>query len=502
MNMKRFIAIALIVVMCLFTFFACNNEQPNTELQTPDLGANDTGEVADVETEETGPVLPNLPDDTYFDGYTFTVLTPYRTATDWILPTPREIVHNPEEEAGAPINDAVYQRNSVLSEKFGFELAIDARSNAEEILRREIYAGEDNYDAVMLLNAHIGSAIQEGLFVDAKNLPYIDLDKPWWDSGVEAMAILDRQFVFGGDLLILDNEATQGLLFNKRILQDLGLEFPYDLVLEGKWTFNAFHELIKLGAQDLYGDGVMTGYADQWGYMGFNDSLHTFLVAGGGSKAEKDRDGIPTMTFMDQKNINIMHRAMDFLYDKSFAMNLQSEADRGSRWGDSPHWGFQQGRGMFFWVRMVVVGRLRAMEESFGILPIPKFDENQAQYRTLVSPFTGVLLGVPITSSDLERTSIILEAISAESGGLQRAYYDIVLQRQLARDHESEAMLDILFGTRIYDIGAFYNFGEINWAFNDMAATHDRAVMTVHEERGEIMQDEINKLVEVIKDLN
>ena len=502
MNMKKFIAVTLSAFMCLGFLFACNNEQSDNGLQTTNTADSVTGEDISTEPEETGPVLPDLPEDSYFDGYTFTVLTPYRTATDWIQPTPREIVHNPEEEAGVPINDAVYLRNTVLSEKFGFELAIDARANAEEVLRRAIYAGEDTYDAAMLLNAHVGGAIQEGLFVEANNLPYVDLSKPWWDSGVEAMAILERQFVLGGDLLILDNEATQGLLFNKRILQDLGLAFPYDLVLEGKWTFSAFHELAKLGAHDLDGDGTMTGYADQWGFMGFNDSLHTFLVAGGGSKAEKDRDGIPVMTFMEQRNVNIMHRAMDFLYDRSFAMNLQSEADRGSRWGDSPHWGFQQGRGMFFWVRMVVVGRLRAMEESFGILPIPKFDENQEQYRTLVSPFTGVLLGVPITSPDLERTSIILEAISAESGGLQRAYYDIVLQRQLARDHESEAMLDILFSTRIYDIGAFYNFGEINWAFNDMAANHSRAVMTVYEERSDIMREEINRLTEIIKDLN
>jgi len=132
--------------------------------------------------------------------------------------------------------------------------------------------------------------------------------------------------------------------------------------------------------------------------------------------------------------------------------------------------------------------------------PIPKYDEIQEQYYSPVNPFSGVLLGVPKTAEDLDRTSIILEALSAESRyTLKPAYYDVALTRKYTRDDESNEMLDIIFNSRVYDIGAIYSFSGIFVNFSGMAGTENRNVVSMYEKNSARIQAAIDKLVKVFE---
>jgi hypothetical protein len=120
----------------------------------------------------------------------------------------------------------------------------------------------------------------------------------------------------------------------------------------------------------------------------------------------------------------------------------------------------EENRALFSWIRMRIVERLRGMETDFGIIPCPKLDKAQENYITQNNPHTGVGLSIPVTVSDLERTGMILEDISAESKyTLQPAYYEINLLGKYARDDDSAEMLDIIFSNTAHDIGNVYNFG-------------------------------------------
>ncbi|MBP3293153.1 MAG: hypothetical protein J6N32_05320, partial [Clostridia bacterium] len=97
----------------------------------------------------------------------------------------------------------------------------------------------------------------------------------------------------------------------------------------------------------------------------------------------------------------------------------------------------------------------RDMEDDFGIIPFPKYTEDM-EYRSCVEGGTNLFL-VPITVSDLERSSIILEALASESyKNLIPQYYEIVLKTKHVRDPESSEIIDILRGSRVYDFG-YYN---------------------------------------------
>jgi len=143
------------------------------------------------------------------------------------------------------------------------------------------------------------------------------------------------------------------------------------------------------------------------------------------------------------------------------------------------------------------------MEANFGILPLPKFDEDQKNYYSVVNPYTGVMLGVPKSASELERVSIILEAMCAESKyTLQPAYYDIVLQRKYTRDEESSEMLDIIFNSRVYDIGSVYSFGNVFLDYIALCNKSDRNVVSYYEKKMGAMERAIDKVVDTFQSMD
>ncbi|MCL2814961.1 MAG: extracellular solute-binding protein [Oscillospiraceae bacterium] len=506
-DMFKFTVFFLILALVSLVFVSCGN---NTDISGGDESgkpeAADPGQgPAEGDSVKAEKILPELPEVSY-GGYTFTFLA-HKEGTsgwDWVGAEPRELVAEMENGAevqnAEPINDAVYQRNSVVKAKYGIEIAMVADNTENATLKKVVNAGDDTYDAVMIFNNNVPGVVTGNLLLEVSNMPYIDLGKPWWDPGVNAMSVVGKQYLLAGDLLILDNEATNAIIFNKDLMADLGMELPYGFVKEGKWTFDKMIEMTKGVELDLNGDGALKYADDRFSMIIFNDTLQAMLVAGGGLFADKKEDDVPYMCFASERNLAVLDKAMNLMYKDTNpgVFNVQS-VDAGSGnviWMNAYYDTFMENRALFMWIRMRVVEAFRGMDSNFGILPMPKYDEAQAGYCSLVNPYTGVMLGVPKTAGDPERTGIILEALSAESKyTLQPAYYDIVLNRKFARDEESSEMLDIIFNSRVYDIGGVYSFGGVFSDFNTIASKEDRNIISFYEKKIGSMDKAIEKVV-------
>ena len=491
-----FLAVAVISGILL----ACGGGAQNNDTNSADKN-NDADTAAEQDAAEEVKdvkILPDLPDVTY-DGFTFTFLSHREdnAGWDWLESDPRELVA--EVENGEPINDAVYRRNSVIQEKYGIEFAMVTNSGETGVLSKTVKAGDDVYDAVIIFNNNVPGVVTGDLLTEVSKLTYIDQSKPWWDDGVKAMSVANKNYLLAGDLLILDNEATNSIIFNKDMMANLGIELPYNLVNEGKWTMDRMLEMTKGVEADLNGDGVLKWEDDRFSFMVFNDSLQALLVAGGGVLAEKDENDIPYMSFAEPKNLAVLEKAADLMFKNSNpgVFNVQSIANNNNAWNRVYYDTFMEDRVLFMWIRMRVVEVFRGMDSNFGILPMPKYDEAQPNYRSLVNPYTGVMMGIPKSATDLDRTGIILEALSAESKyTLQPAYYDIVLSRKFTRDEESADMLDIIFTTQVYDIGGVYSFGGVFSDFCGLADKQDRNIMSFYEKKIGSMEKAIAKVVE------
>ena len=136
---------------------------------------------------------------------------------------------------------------------------------------------------------------------------------------------------------------------------------------------------------------------------------------------------------------------------------------------------FSEDRALMMWIRMRVVETLRNMVTDFGIIPIPKFDEQQESFYHTVNRYTGAAVAVPNTSAfDPQTAGVIIEAMSAESRySLLPAYYETNLGTKIARDPESTLMLDIIMQNRVYDTGELYDIGGLSWELYSMTMSNN-----------------------------
>lgn len=93
------------------------------------------------------------------------------------------------------------------------------------------------------------------------------------------------------------------------------------------------------------------------------------------------------------------------------------------------------------------------MENDFGMVPYPKYSEDQTKY--LSGTVDGYINVVPSTAPDLERTSIILEALAVETKNIvMSAYINKSLESKALRTEKSITFLNIILDNRTLDLGA------------------------------------------------
>ena len=453
--MKNRILAILLAALMLGSMTACS-ESGDVETAASETAAG--GETAAAETDARIPT--NLPERD-FEGHKFQVLTKGQFSSHW---SSKDVYA--EELTGEPINDAVFNRNAAVTETYNFEIIElwGTETNCTPLAKNAIQAGEDAYDLI-LNGSDTTPLITAGYLLDLQTIPYMDLTKPWYDQNANAtLSIANKLMVTAGELTIMDNNATWCIQFNKDLATDLQLPDLYELVKEGKWTIDAMRAYAENASIDLNGDGVHNEF-DQWGVSGEATNSMFFMMGAGVTNFEKDENDIPVLIAGTEKYVDAFYLGNSVTGDFDLCLNVDHGTLRSQYtdvWADCMDKAFSEGRVLFSCAGMNRVTLFRDMEADFGVLPMPKYDEAQEEYLSPVSMWCTSLISVPVTASNQERTGIIIEALSAESMyTLTPAYYDITLQGKAVRDEESADMLDIIFESRIFDLGNMYQLGDV-----------------------------------------
>ena len=102
--------------------------------------------------------------------------------------------------------------------------------------------------------------------------------------------------------------------------------------------------------------------------------------------------------------------------------------------------------------------KLKDMPDMYGILPYPLYDLDQTEYSSLVWEHHDSSLGIPAYAKDKEMCAVIIEALSWESYySVYPVFYETILLNRAAKDEESKEMLKIIFSTRSYDPGLYWD---------------------------------------------
>ena len=130
------------------------------------------------------------------------------------------------------------------------------------------------------------------------------------------------------------------------------------------------------------------------------------------------------------------------------------------------------------------------MDDDFGIIPYPKFDEED-EYATVINGHAHLIV-IPTTVEDVERTGAITEALCAYgSRDVIPAFYDVSLKTKYARDEESEDMMDLIKSSIVYDLG-YVSGSPLQSVGRDLAkaTSHDFASFYASKESSALIQVE------------
>ena len=386
-----------------------------------------------------------------------------RAAESWPGPAPRDLggmvfrianaywrdnhlFPNPDE-IGTPVGNAKQAVLDSIAEDFNitFEFVPIAPTEMLNRLQPAVMAGDPFVHLVITTMWAMGQLIGAGLMGDLASVPGLNLESDLWSHPIHQVTTIGGKVQ--ATMAVFNNVDWQTcLIFQKSLWNDLNLPDPYEMVRRGEWTWDRFREYSVAAAADLNGDGVIDSTNDRWGFVAI-PSIHTLHSGMGGRCFD-------------------IHPETGRLYLSVATPGGIAVADRLRAFSEIPGAWYREVNGdperneMFFTRRCLFyefpVANMALyfpeMEDDFGILPYPKWDEQQPAYRNDIT-HNAVLMGIPITNNQKEETGIILEALAARSASvmeLQKADFEI---RILRSDEDIEMFNSYIMPYPSYDIG-------------------------------------------------
>ncbi len=456
--MKRLLALFCSLAI-LASFAACGGAGTDTTTAPTDTSAATSADSSTATPAETQP--PKAFDSVPAQNLGGTFHIRYAQADNCF-----EDFHA-ETEIGDVKNDAIYTRNAMVEDKLGVDIQIswtDYKA-VDTDCRLQVQSGDQSYD---MFGGHRDSMklSYAGMQYDLSDISTLDLSREWWDQGyIEAVTVNDSLYTVIGDIGVSTLLFVSSLTFNKALMDENNITYPYDLVKEGKWTMEALLGMTTDYGTDLNGDGQIKRADDMlsiigWGY----ESAYSGFYSSGFSFVTRDNTGASLVAFNTEQVIDILDDLLTLWTDEHAYINMgNGEAEH-----EATYTIFAQGRALFSDIILSKIGTFYSgMEQDYGIVPLPKHSEEQANYETYLG-YTIPLLYLPNNVKDPERIGTIMEALcTASYDEVTPKMYEIVTKLKNVRDEESSEMIEIIIRNKHIDTAHFYNLtGFGNLAFN------------------------------------
>lgn len=242
---------AILTAVLLTSLSACGG----TPAGAPSSETSQTVSAQSTESTATEttvpPISPALPDKE-LNGREFNILINGDRNEVWIV---KDVWV--ERENGDPINDAVFERNRRVEDKFNVKLKQTPGTKASGLLKSAILAGDGVYDtAQMTINDGLSLATAK-LLTPLSEVKHIDPDAAWWDTeSMNSIELAGKGFICIGDISIADNDSTWCILFAKDVAEQVKAGDMYKTVRDGAWTLDKMQTIGRSAYRDLDGNSV------------------------------------------------------------------------------------------------------------------------------------------------------------------------------------------------------------------------------------------------------
>ena len=475
--MKKALAVLLALLMVLSLsltmLVACNEDTQGNNNGTTNNGTTNNGNTNGGETtqkpEREELIFPKEYDFTTsgekasFHILQWSVDNISDAGTDWI---PWE-EGNVDADDGDLISQIILDRNALAEETYGVDITaeyVGVNAGYMTRIRADKQTHTNEFQLLTIRSLQAWELVCEEMLYDMNeyaNQNILHTDKPWWSQDAVASYTLgDSLYLCSTEMLLRDKGATTALYFNPSIAADYE-DVPdlYAMVEDMTWTWEVMLDACEVVASSLDGDDLMNSVTDMWGVSGSLDDTQMLFNAFGYRFAHIDEDGYVVYDFdSDENAITTMIDIHEKYHYADWNTNRVNNKLVGAEEGSAGI--FQSDHALFQSAALVkhTVTRLRNMKTDYGILPMPMYDEDQDNYSSLVWLHHDSVVGIPSGCTNPEMSAVILEALSYEGYySVIPVLYQTILYGRAAKTAEAKRSLQIIFATRSYDPGQYWD---------------------------------------------
>ncbi len=444
----KLLSLVLTLLITVSVFAACATPDDNSDDDTtPSASINDVTTPGDGTAETT----PSATEPAYdyanvnYGGADFTILN----AADRY----NMIYHlMPEGITGDSLDDERYNMNLEISDRYGITLKETSIPYGDLLTyaQNEVLSNTPVHDVFYLTAKQIATLMTGGYMLNLLDIDELNTDAEWWDQTLKEDGILKDKYLYylGGNYHLQGFEGTTCVFFNKVMMTDLGLEFPYEIARNGNWTLDELYTYAD-AADSLNGDQSfnydMAGNS-VYGIATIANMMPAFIMGGDAYYVKKDAEGMPVISFTSERFLNVCQK----IAKMTSVAGVYKAKDEISL--------FMNNRALFIGAEIkAAANEMRDMENEFGLLPVPKYDTNQDNYVT--NMYWGThLMSIPVTCTDVERAAIVMDTLNYEANEkVLPVYYERVCYKGL-KDNDSIDMLKIIRETRYLNWGLAYGW--------------------------------------------
>ena len=452
MKAKRILSALLAALLLAGTMTACGESQDPPREETT---ANQV-----TETEAETDLSDALPDDLDFGGQEITFISRYLEG--W---TSGEIAV--EGLINEPVNDAIYERNKAVEDRLKIEINSIEENNSDPNLvvtkvDNAVKAGTNEYSVLAAACYVALPSTLNGNYVNLRGegAEYLDLEQPYWAQGLnEVIEYGGTQFAVTGEALITLYRMAFVTCFNQALFDNASQPYLYDYVDNGTWTLDKQISLVPLFHQDN-GNGQQDDEGDIYGFAsGTMASIDPYWSSCKVDIIRKNGEGMYELVLDNDRIHGVSEKVLRLFHNTDGASRIFQSHGYGGEHDDIRDL-FSEGDCAMATLHVMKLESepMRNMKDTYGVVPMPKYDEAQDGYRTLLhDQFTVFCIPTTVQGDQLSMVCAALEAMASASYRIVKpAYYETTLRTKLAQDSKSAEMLEIIIQNVYIDAGIIY----------------------------------------------
>ena len=452
----RILALVMASLM-LVAAVACGKTDDPAATTTAPVQGGDAADATTAATEattenpydENGYLKSSLPEELDFGGADVTILW----WTD--VEKPEFVV---EEVTGDLINDAIYQRNVNVQEQLGVTFQWDSTKGQynngvgaayAQYVGNGYNAGDTTWDLISAHSRTIALTAMYGYCADLMPLDHLDWEKPWWPTVMtETATIGEKMYFVTGDVSINSIHMMYCIFYNKDIMNEYKIQDPAALVKEGKWTMENLQKVTTGLYQDLNGNNSKD-YNDFLGFTSLNWHYDAIYYGAGLKQCDADEENLFVISpdYFSEKAINLS----DYMGAWAVSDDVLTDSSnyRTPFYNDSCF--------MVMTRHKDVADTVVDSGFSYGIVPIPKYDEAQERHITVVGNPVS-FYAIYANSKDQNRAAAVLECWASEAyRNTTPALFETTMKLKYSETSVEAEMYDIIRAGIIFDIGRLFN---------------------------------------------